>query len=160
MVGSRSDEVIKAYAVQIPLYQKMLALSQEQGKCLQQGNYPILEEIAEQCLRLQDEISELSTQAHSLVSELSAELGLSEFNLSALRGKLPQTQISLLATAFERIASTITAIQAQDEANMMAIKGQMEGVRGQFGEMDRARQAVRAYNPVMPTTARFIDKKK
>lgn len=153
MPTSKLARLAQIYREQLGIYQQMLALAEEQVMGAEKGD---MTEFSKS-LRRRDELSSkldgLADSAREIGEQLGKELGLDEVNLSALRGRLPGSQIEPVANALSELASIIMQIQALDERTATVLKDVVSGIKGQVPEVQRSQVAMKAYT-------KFIDRNK
>ncbi len=145
MATSKLAELVAIYQQQLASYTTMHALAEEQRKCVETSNYPVLVEILERRDRIADEIAASSAQVRLLCQEISQEMGLVEVNLSSLREKLSERVLSPLANVLAEITAAIEKIQAADRESESQLKQIFGLLRGQIPDRERSQLAARAY---------------
>lgn len=161
MTTPKLDTLISIYAEEQQLFDQMLALAEEQAKCVASGNFTVLVEILERRQRLSAEVDAISQQVQAAAQELAQELALPEVNVTNLRQRLPEATVAPLAAALEQLRQTAEAIMKIDARSESEIKQVMQGLRGEMSDVQRGQTAMRAYkNAPQPNDARFIDKQR
>lgn len=157
---SRLTELVAVYQEELRRYRQMLALADEQKRCVEASNYPVLVEILERRDRLAEEITAASAQVRAVCQQISQELGLPEVNLTNLRSRLSEDVLSPLTTVLADISATIGQIQALDTASETEIKQVLDTLRGQMSPERRGQAALRAYKQGMGAGPRPSQEKK
>lgn len=145
METSKLAELVAIYQQQLASYTTMFTLAEEQRKCVEASNYPVLVEILERRDRIAAEIAASSAQVRLLCQEISQEMGLVEVNLSSLREKLSDQVLSPLADVLAEITAVIEKIQAADRESESQLKQVFGLLRGQISDQERGQLAAKAY---------------
>ncbi len=161
MVTTKLAQLVDVYHQELERFQRMLALAEEQAKCVAVSNFAVLNGILERRESLAQEIGELSRQAQMLAQEIATCLDLPEVNVSNLRQKLPAQSVEPLEQVLAQLRQVAEAIQEIDRECESEVRQVMQGLRGEMSNVQRGQTAMRAYKSApQPNAARFLDEKK
>ncbi len=154
MVKQIIEEIVDNFQNQLDLYQKMAELSSAQLKCLEKNPAMSgeLRDVMSKRQALMEDISSLNERSRVCQQQAVRELGINEFVLSKLQGRINEADYEQLRNTVSSLGAILEAINDMDRKNQLLMVEVNTSETGREREA-RSRQASDAYRESMNANA-------
>ncbi|MDX9870890.1 MAG: flagellar export chaperone FlgN [Clostridia bacterium] len=152
IIRAKLTQIAEGYQEQLPLYEEMLRLSQEQERCLQAAEVDTdhLVALIGERQKLIERLEGLQGPLRKTRSEVTAALGLEEFAVSALTRKFPDPAANRLAEIMGQFLALLGRIKDLDKTNEETLRAQIKETATQLEQVRQEKKAKEAYEPKNP----------
>jgi uncharacterized protein YsxB (DUF464 family) len=139
----------EGYEEQVPSYEKMLQLAEQQKAVLAQEEINI-ERLLDLIDRRQELIILLEKMNEGLTSlkeEIKEALGIEKFNMSSIKKELAGPGVEALSTSLQRMGNLLSEIKELDQKNEASLRLMMQKTEEQLQSLQEQKKAEQAYQP-------------
>lgn len=139
----------ESYAQQLPYYGKMYELAVRQGRCLhaEEVDTDLLVDLINQRQDLIKILEDTNPAISMLKEEICQVLGLEEFTVAQLQGRIEQSCLDNLFKALEELSRLLLKIKELDQNNEGALRRHIQETSDNIKRIGKNKTARKAYQP-------------